>query len=86
MMGAGGTVHKEFAAISDLATSWATSSRAPTPTFQNMMSTLIQQGMSAKAILGGLGEATAYLGVQMKMPYDQAAQFAAQTAGRNRYR
>lgn len=77
MMGAGGTVHKEFAAISDLATKLGNQLPGTTADFQNMMSTLIQQGMSAKAILGGLGEATAYLGVQMKMPYDQAAQFAA---------
>ena len=33
--------------------------------------------MSAKSILGGLGEATAYLGVQLKMPFNQAALFAA---------
>jgi TP901 family phage tail tape measure protein len=77
MMGAGGVVHKEFAAISDLATKLGNQLPGTTADFQNMMSTLIQQGMSAKAILGGLGEATAYLGVQMKMPYDQAAQFAA---------
>ncbi len=77
MMGSGGVVHKEFAAISDLATKLGNQLPGTTADFQNMMSTLIQQGMSAKAIVGGLGEATAYLGVQMKMPYDQAAQFAA---------
>jgi TP901 family phage tail tape measure protein len=77
MMGAGGVVHKEFAAISDLATKLGNQLPGTTADFQNMMSTLIQQGMSAKSILGGLGQATAYLGVQMKMPYDQAAQFAA---------
>ena len=77
MMGAGGAVHKEFGAISDLATKLGNQLPGTTADFQNMMSTLIQQGMSAKSILGGLGQATAYLGVQMKMPYDQAAQFAA---------
>jgi TP901 family phage tail tape measure protein len=77
MMEASGAVRKEFGAISALATKLGNQLPGTTADFQNMMSTLIQQGMSAKAILGGLGEATAYLGVQMKMPYDQAAQFAA---------
>ncbi|MGL6049958.1 MAG: phage tail tape measure protein, partial [Aeromonas salmonicida] len=77
MMGKGGVVRKEFQDISDLATKLGNKLPGTTADFQNMMSTLIQQGMSAKSILGGLGEATAYLGVQLKLPYDQAAQFAA---------
>lgn len=77
MMGKGGQVRQEFQAISDLATKLGNKLPGTTADFQNMMSTLIQQGMSAKSILGGLGQATAYLGVQLKMPYDQAAQFAA---------
>ncbi|WOE85851.1 phage tail tape measure protein [Aeromonas veronii] len=77
MMGKGGQLRKEFQAISDLATKSGNKLPGTTADFQNMMSTLIQQGMSAKAILGGLGQATAYLGVQLKMPYDQAALFAA---------
>ena len=77
MMGKGGQVRQEFQAISDLATKLDNKLPGTTADFQNMMSTLIQQGMSAKSILGGLGEATAYLGVQLKMPFDQAALFAA---------
>lgn len=77
MMGKGGQLRKEFQAISDLATKLGNKLPGTTADLQNMMSTLIQQGMSAKAILGGLGQATAYLGVQLKMPYDQAALFAA---------
>ena len=77
MMGRGGQVRQEFQAISDLATKLGNKLPGTTADFQNMMSTLIQQGMSAKSILGGLGEATAYLGVQLKMPFDQAALFAA---------
>ena len=77
MMGKGGQVSKEFQGISDLATKLGNKLPGTTADFQTMMSTLIQQGMSAKSILGGLGEATAYLGVQLKMPFDQAAQFAA---------
>jgi TP901 family phage tail tape measure protein len=77
MMGKGGQVRQEFQAISDLATRLGNKLPGTTADFQNMMSTLIQQGMSATSILGGLGQATAYLGVQLKLPYDQAALFAA---------
>ncbi|WP_182310661.1 phage tail tape measure protein [Aeromonas media] len=77
MMGGDGKVRQEFQAISDLASKLGNKLPGTTADFQNMMSTLIQQGMSAKSILGGLGEATAYLGVQLKMPFDQAALFAA---------
>jgi phage tail tape measure protein, TP901 family, core region len=76
MMGAEGVVRKEFGAINELATRLGNKLPGTTSDLQNMMSTLIQQGMTAKAILGGLGESTAYLAVQMKMPYDQAALFA----------
>ncbi|MFP7409877.1 phage tail tape measure protein [Aeromonas veronii] len=76
MMGKGGVVNKEFQAISDLATQLGNKLPGTTADFQNMMNTLSKQGMTAKAILGGLGEATAYLGVQLKLPYDQAAQSA----------
>jgi len=48
-----------------------------TADFQNMMTVLIRQGISEQAILGGLGESAALLGVQLKMPFDQAAEFAA---------
>ncbi|MBV7598921.1 phage tail tape measure protein [Aeromonas sp. sia0103] len=77
MMGANGKTGKEFDEISALATRLGNRLPGTTAEFQLMMSTLIQQGMSAKAVLGGLGEASALLGVQLKMPFDQAAQFAA---------
>ncbi|MGL5528134.1 MAG: phage tail tape measure protein [Plesiomonas shigelloides] len=76
MMGAKG-LRKEFQQISDLATRLGNKLPGTSADFQNMMSTLIQQGMTEKAILGGLGEATAYLGVQLKKPYNEAALFAA---------
>lgn len=76
MMGKGGVVNKDFQSISDLATKLGNKLPGTTADFQNMMNTLSKQGMTTKAILGGLGEATAYLGVQLKLPYDQAAQSA----------
>lgn len=77
MMGTGGVVRKEFGAINELANRLGNRLPGTTSELQNMMSVLIQQGMTAKAILGGVGEATAYLAVQMKLPYDQAALFSA---------
>lgn len=76
MMGVGGVVRKEFGAINELATRLGNRLPGTTSELQNMMSVLIQQGMTTKAILGGVGEATAYLAVQMKLPYDQAALFS----------
>lgn len=76
MMEKGGKVRQEFQAISDLATQLGNKLPGTTADFQNMMNTLSKQGMTDKSILGGLGEATAYLGVQLKLPYDQAAQSA----------
>ena len=77
MMGAGGVVRKEFGAVNELASRLGNRLPGTTSELQNMMSVLIQQGMTAKSILGGVGEATAYLAVQMKLPYDQAALFSA---------
>ncbi len=77
MMQANGQVSKEYAQINKLANGLGTKLPGTTADFQNMMAVLIQQGISAKAILGGVGEAAGYLGVQMKMPFAEAAEFAA---------
>lgn len=77
MMEANGQVSKEYALINKLANGLGTKLPGTTADFQNMMAVLIQQGISAKAILGGVGEAAGYLGVQMKMPFAEAAEFAA---------
>lgn len=78
MMGAGGQVAPEFERINELAMRLGNRLPGTTADFQNMMTMLIRQGMQAKDILGGLGEATAYLGVQLKLPMDVAAEFASQ--------
>lgn len=76
MMGANGQVNENYQHINALATQLGNKLPGTTADYQNMMTMLIRQGMSAKAILGGLGQATAYLGVQLKMPMDAAAEFA----------
>lgn len=77
MMGAGAVVRPEFEQINALAERLGNRLPGTTAELQDMMTTLIRQGMSAKAILGGIGEASAYLGVQLKMPYSEAAEFSA---------
>jgi TP901 family phage tail tape measure protein len=76
MMQKGGEVAAEFKQIDDLANRLGDRLPGTTADFQNMMTMLIRQGMPAKNILGGLGEATAYLGVLLKMAPEGAAEFA----------
>ncbi|WP_312836749.1 phage tail tape measure protein [Pantoea sp.] len=77
MMGPGAKVAPEFEKINRLAVNLGDKLPGTTADFQNMMTMLRRQGMSAQSILGGLGEATAYLGVQLKMAPTEAAEFAA---------
>lgn len=76
MMQKGGVVPETFAQINKLANDLGDKLPGTTADYQNMMTMLIRQGMTAKGVLGGLGEATAYLGVQLEMPMDAAAEFA----------
>lgn len=77
MMLANGQVSAEFRQINDLAMSLGDRLPGTTADFIEMMTMLRRQGLSAKSILGGTGEAAAYLGVQLKMPVTAAAEFAA---------
>ena len=72
-----GKVAPEFAKIDALATSLGDRLPGTTADFKNMMTALIRQGMSAKIILGGTGEAAALLAVQLKKPPAEAAEMAA---------
>lgn len=77
MMDGNGKVAEDFKKITDLATSLGDRLPGTTADFQNMMTMLRRQGLSAQNILGGTGEAAAYLGVQLQMPVEEAAEFAA---------
>ncbi|MFH7090363.1 phage tail tape measure protein [Klebsiella pneumoniae] len=77
MMGPGGKVAPEFLKLNKLAIAPGTGLPGTTADFQNMMTMLRRQGMSAQVILGGLGESAAYLGVQLQMAPTEAAEFAA---------
>lgn len=76
MMQKGGQVSTQFKEVDELATRLGNKLPGTTADFQNMMTMLIRQGMPVKSLLGGLGEATAYLGVQLKMAPEAAAEFA----------
>lgn len=77
MMGPGGKIAPEFEKINRLAVVLGDKLPGTTADFQNMMTMLRRQGMSAQVILGGLGESAAYLGVQLQMAPTAAAEFAA---------
>lgn len=77
MMGPGGKIAPEFLQLNKLAIALGDRLPGTTADFQNMMTMLRRQGMSAQVILGGLGESAAYLGVQLQMAPTDAAEFAA---------
>lgn len=77
MMASDGTVSADFQRITDLATQLGDRLPGTTADFQEMMTMLRRQGMSAQSVLGGTGEAAAYLGVQLQKPVAEAAEFAA---------
>jgi TP901 family phage tail tape measure protein len=77
MMGKGGKVSADFEKINALAERLGNKLPGTTAELQDMMTMLSRQGMSSKAILGGVGEAAAYMGVQLKLPYQTAAEYAA---------
>lgn len=77
LMRAGGIVPPEFQKINDLAMKLGDRLPGTTSDFQDMMTMLTRQGISAQSILGGTGEAAAYLGVQLKKAPAEAAEFAA---------
>ncbi|WP_199103195.1 phage tail tape measure protein [Aquitalea sp. ASV11] len=77
MMGKGGKVSADFEKINALAEKLGNKLPGTTAELQDMMTMLSRQGMSSMAILGGVGEAAAYMGVQLKLPYQTAAEYAA---------
>ena len=77
MMDGSGQVAKEFDSINALATKLGTKLPGTNAEFQLMMANLVQQGITFKSILGGTGEAAGNLAVLLKMPFEDAAVFAA---------
>lgn len=78
LMEKGGKVSAQYEQIDALAKKLGTNLPGTTVDFQNMMTMLIRQGAEAKNVLGGLGEATANIGVLLKMSPEAAAEFSQQ--------
>lgn len=72
-----GKVAPEFEKVNQLAIELGNKLPGSTADFQNMFNVLKRQGLSSQSILGGTGKAAAYLAVQLKLPFDQAANMAA---------
>jgi TP901 family phage tail tape measure protein len=66
-----------FEGVNKLAINLGSQLPGNTTDFQNMFEVLLNNGVPAKSILDGVGKSAAYLAVALKMPYDEAAQFAA---------
>lgn len=77
LMRAGSIVPPEFEKINALATKLGDRLPGTTSDFQDMMTMLNRQGIQATTILGGMGEAAAYLGVLLKKTPRETAEFAA---------
>ncbi len=78
MMLANGSISAEYKQLEELAIRLGDKLPGTTADFIDMMRVLKDQGVTAKSILGGTGEAAAYLAVKLRMPVAEAATFAAQ--------
>ena len=77
MMDSSGKVAAAYKDIDALATRLGDRLPGTTADFKNLMTMLIRQGMSAQTILGGTGEAAAYLAVQLRKSPEESAEMAA---------
>lgn len=77
MMLKDGSIAPEMQKMNALAQKLGDRLPGTTADFIEMFTMLRRQGLSAQTVLGGTGEAAAYLGVQMRMPVTAAAEFAA---------
>lgn len=77
MMDSSGKVGADYQRIDELATRLGDKLPGTPADFKNLMTMLMRQGISAKAVLGGTGEAAALLAVQLKKTPEEAAEMAA---------
>jgi TP901 family phage tail tape measure protein len=77
MMQDGAVLSRNFDAVNKIATDLGDRLPGTTADFQSMFATLIKGGISEKSILDGVGKASAYLAVGLKVPYEEAAKLSA---------
>ena len=78
MMDSTGSAGNHFAQINKLAVDLGNRLPGTTSDFHDLFRVMLQNGIQAEQILGGVGKAAAYLGVQLKIPYEEAGKMAAQ--------
>lgn len=78
MMDSTGSTGEHFAKINQLAVDLGNKLPGTTSDFHDLFRVMLQNGIQAEQILGGVGKAAAYLGVQLKIPYEEAGKMAAQ--------
>jgi TP901 family phage tail tape measure protein len=66
-----------FESVNGLAITLGNQLPGTTADFQNMFQVLLNNGVPAQSVLDGVGKSAAYLAVALKLPYEEAAQFAA---------
>jgi len=77
MMDANGNVGADFEKMTRLAEELGDKLPGTTADFDLLFETLKNNGVGTQTILNGVGKSAAYLGVALKMPYDEAGKFAA---------
>ena len=77
MMKDGGAVSANFKKIYQIATELGNKLPGTTADFTAMMQALLRGGVTEESIMNGVGKSAAYLGVALKLPYEEAARMAA---------
>lgn len=77
MMDSFGKTGPEFVKMNELAEQLGDKLPGNTSDFQRLFQTLKENGVGAETILNGVGKSAAYLGVAIRMPYEEAGKFAA---------
>lgn len=77
MMQDGGALSANFEKVNAIAVELGNRLPGTTADFQNMFGTLLKSGIAEKSIMEGVGKASAYLAVGLKIPYEEAAKMAA---------
>lgn len=82
MMDAQGKISKSWEGINKLAISLGNELPGTTADFYSMFDVMIRNGSKASTVINGAGRAAAYLGMQLKIPYNEAAELATRMQSR----
>ncbi len=77
MMDSNGAIDQNFQKVSVLAEGLGNKLPGTTADFYRLFKTMMENGVKSENILNGVGNAAAFLAVDLKMPYEAAGEFAA---------